>query len=936
MAASEAKFATAFNLSPLILTITSLTDGRLLEVNEGFVRTTGYTRAEALGRTPDELGLWANPQERMTRLAKVKAGEWVTDLEERLRIQNGELKTCLFSAALMTINGQPCILTTLTDITERKQAEAALQANERQLSLITDNVSGLISFVDRAECYGFVNAIYEQWFGQSREQIVGRTVQEVLGDAAYAVVQPRIVQALAGERITFENTIAYPDGITRTVLTTYVPAINDQGLQDGQIVGFYALVTDITSRKQAEERLHLLAEASRVLASSLDYTATLQNVARAAVPGLADWCMMSLIQEDGSLQEGVIAHVDPAQMRWAAELHKRYPLDRDAPSGTAQVLRTGQAELYPEITDAMLQAVAQDAEQLALLRAAGYRSAMVVPLKTNEHILGAITFIATAQGRVFDTEDLTVAEELAQRAAIAIRNAQLHRAVQHREQALRSSEERLRLATEAGKIGTYDHDLRTQRTIFSDIYLTITGVKADELLTREAWLMRVHPADCALVAEKLERAVACGESYDYEYRIYRPDGALRWLSASSRVTLDETGRAIRMTGVVRDITERKQAEESLRESEERFRSAFEQAAVGMAHLDVNGRYVRVNDRLCALLGYARTELLQRTFLELTHPEDRANGLALSKSLLAGKVPSYSTEKRYLCRDGSVTWVNVTASVVRDAQSDVKYQQVVIEDIAARKTAEDGLRELTATLEQRVAARTDELARSNRELDQFAYVASHDLKAPLRAIGNLAGWIAEDAGTVLPSPSLVHLQKLQGRVLRMERLLDDLLTYSRIGRRDGTSETVNTEVLLQDILYLLAPPPGFAVTVMSELPVLHTLRTPLELVLRNLISNAIKHHHQPQQGAVQIQARDSGDFVEFQIYDNGPGIDPKYHERIFGMFQTLRPRDEVEGSGMGLAIVKRAVEYHGGAIQVESSLGTGTTFRFTWPKQVVKA
>jgi len=171
---------------------------------------------------------------------------------------------------------------------------------------------------------------------------------------------------------------------------------------------------------------------------------------------------------------------------------------------------------------------------------------------------------------------------------------------------------------------------------------------------------------------------------------------------------------------------------------------------------------------------------------------------------------------------------------------------------------------------------------------------------------------------------------------MERLLDDLLTYSRVGRRDGVAEEVKTEALIHDTAYLLAPPAGFQVRIERALPALFTPRTPLELVFRNLISNAIKHHHQPEQGFVQITARDLGDFVEFEIRDNGPGIEPQYHERIFGMFQTLRPRDEVEGSGMGLAIAKRAVEYRGGSIEIESTVGTGTSFRFTWPKRISKS
>jgi PAS domain S-box-containing protein len=251
--------------------------------------------------------------------------------------------------------------------------------------------------------------------------------------------------------------------------------------------------------------------------------------------------------------------------------------------------------------------------------------------------------------------------------------------------------------------------------------------------------------------------------------------------------------------------------------------------------------------------------------------------------------------------------------------------------AQLKEGEAALRELNATLEQRVEERTAELQRSNRELDQFAYVSSHDLKAPLRAIDHLATWIAEDSAGLLPTSSQEHLTKLHGRVRRMEILLDDLLAYSRAGRQRHPAEEVDTAALIQDIVDLLAPPPGFTVQLSGPMPVMRGERVPLETVFRNLIGNSIKHHQRPAEGQVEITAQDKGRFVEFTVSDNGPGIDPAFHQRMFEMFQTLQPRDQVEGSGVGLALVKKHVESRGGSVGVESSLGEGATFRFTWPK-----
>jgi signal transduction histidine kinase len=251
-------------------------------------------------------------------------------------------------------------------------------------------------------------------------------------------------------------------------------------------------------------------------------------------------------------------------------------------------------------------------------------------------------------------------------------------------------------------------------------------------------------------------------------------------------------------------------------------------------------------------------------------------------------------------------------------------------VQALRQSEAHLQTLNATLEQRVTERTAALEERNTELDQFAYIASHDLKAPLRAIRQLTTWITEDAAAVLPAASQTHLVKLRGRVQRMEQMIEDLLAYSRAGRQRYAPELVELVPLVRAISEFLAPPPDFTI-ITEPMPALLTERVPLETVLRNLIGNAIKHHDRPQVGQVTVAVVDQGAFAEFSVRDNGPGIAPQFHNRIFQVFQTLQPREQVEGSGMGLAIVKKAVESRAGQITVESQLGQGAIFRFTWPK-----
>jgi signal transduction histidine kinase len=290
--------------------------------------------------------------------------------------------------------------------------------------------------------------------------------------------------------------------------------------------------------------------------------------------------------------------------------------------------------------------------------------------------------------------------------------------------------------------------------------------------------------------------------------------------------------------------------------------------------------------------------------------------------------------------GALTLVSTTEERLYDVQ-DLAFAEEVGRRAAlavenarlyrAERDAQAELKQLNTTLEQRVRERTAELERSNRELDQFAYIASHDLRAPLRAIDHLAGWIAEDNGATLGGESREHLAKLRSRAKRMERLLEDLLLFSRVGRERHAPEPVELADLCHAAVDLLSLPRGFCVTVEEPMPGFVAERVPLETVIRNLVDNASKHHHQPQQGQVHISAQDCGDTVEIVVQDDGPGIPPEFHERIFGVFQTLRPRDQVEGSGMGLAIVKKAVEARGGSVELESEAGAGAVFRLKWPK-----
>jgi len=223
-----------------------------------------------------------------------------------------------------------------------------------------------------------------------------------------------------------------------------------------------------------------------------------------------------------------------------------------------------------------------------------------------------------------------------------------------------------------------------------------------------------------------------------------------------------------------------------------------------------------------------------------------------------------------------------------------------------------------------------LQRKNEELGQFAHIVSHDLKAPLRGIDNVVTWIEEDHSQELSAKMREYVQLIKGRLLRAESMIQGILSYARVGREMPVKEEVDLNILLQEIIDSIGTKPEHRILLPSDLPVVKTERIPLQQVLSNLITNAIKYHDKPD-GQVKISFKDQGTHYRFFVEDNGPGIDKNYHEKIFVIFQTLQERDSFESTGVGLAIVKKILDDRKQSVQLISSPGEGSTFTFTWPK-----
>jgi|GEM_PF-6960254 len=405
---------------------------------------------------------------------------------------------------------------------------------------------------------------------------------------------------------------------------------------------------------------------------------------------------------------------------------------------------------------------------------------------------------------------------------------------------------------------------------------------------------------------------------DVVIRFRHPDGSNGWIKRHQMPYPSAMEGDRRILLVIEDITK-------LVESEKRFECVIEASKDGIRDWpDLSRSEQYWSPQFKSLLGYSDHELTanRETFLSIIHPDDLpATQRNLDQHINSGK--PYEQEYRLKCKNGEYKWFLARSIVIKDDISGVTGLCGSITDIQGRKEAEYKLAEYMAELE-----------RSNNDLEQFTRVASHDLKAPLRGISQLVSWIAEDLESGDHTQVNQNIGMIQKRIKRLEQLLNDLLTFSKVGRGKEVCREIAVETMAKEIFDLSHPPKGFELKLEGELPVLDTLAAPFELIIRNLFSNAIKHHG-GDIGTITFSGKeaDIGNFYEFSVSDDGQGIDPKYHRVVFEMFSSLRPKDEVEGTGMGLSIVEKIVRTYGGEIYLESDVGQGTTIRFLWPRDL---
>lgn len=538
-------------------------------------------------------------------------------------------------------------------------------------------------------------------------------------------------------------------------------------------------------------------------------------------------------------------------------------------------------------------------------------SEITVPIIYEGELLGIIDS-EHPEKNFFNEDHLRVLSTIASLAANKIVRVQA-------EDQLAESLERVDLALEGGNLGLWDWDVPTGTMTYNRRWAEMLGYTLQDIEpTVNNWDKVMHPDDKPTIMGGLERHLS-GDSgfYESEHRMRTKNGEWKWILDRGKVTKwDRKGNPLRVTGTHLDITERKLAEQALQESEDKFKSSFENASVGMMLSDKEGKMYQVNPAFARMLGFEVEELIGANFRDITIADDIDQNLDLFVQLINGDINSYHLEKRYRHKKGYTITGLLSCSLVREFNGEPSFIIAQVKDITDRKNAEEELRQLT-----------DELLRSNAELNQFAYITSHNLRAPVVNLKSLL--MLFNKSNPLDDDNPLIIDKLELSVNQLSITLEDLVQVVAVKHTTGgQSERINLSNLISRVEASIADQMNRSETKViadfSEAPELTYPKSHLESIVLNLLTNAIKYRSPKRTPIIRITSKRENGFFRLSVRDNGMGIDLSRHgDDLFGLYKRFH--NHVEGKGLGLYIIKSQVDALGGKIEVGSELGKGTTF-----------
>ncbi|WP_160299576.1 PAS domain S-box protein [Leptolyngbya iicbica] len=835
---------------------------------------------------------------------------------------------------------------TALDITDRKRAEMALQESETRFRQLAETVQeGFFVFETATAQYSYLNPAILNLTGMPQGPLPAE-LAHARGMAHWLNhihpedrdrVEAQLQDESRGAPFDAEYRFLHPDGRLLWLRSKAFPLVDETG-KTVRIVG---TVENITDRKRLEASLRSQAAEERLLTTitqkirqPLDLDELLATTVSAIQQTFqADRALIVRLQ--AGTGQIIKAAVEPAypvtEMDWSTI---QCPLERYAPDGQ------GQARIVPSV------ATSDQADPwVDCLPTMGATSQIVAPIvqllgtPAQHEVWGLLIVQTCARDRQWQASEVNLLERLSTQLAIAIDQASLFQQLQSQlaerqqaELALQESETRFAEIAQTLNQVSYVISVPSAEYLYiSPSYERLWGYSCESLYQdRKSWLDKIHPQDLDYVLDGLTQLLE-GTQKRLQYRIFAANGDIRWIESDSLIVRDEQGDALRIVGIADDITDRKRLEQALRDNEELFRRAFDDAPIGISLISPEGRYLRVNKCYCDLLEYSQAELMQMQFQEITHPDDLAADLAALQQLNQGEIQTFQLEKRYITKSGIVIPVFLYASSVRDAEGTPLYSVGHVQDIR-------------------------EQLEVDRMKDEFVSIVSHELRTPITSIEGSLTLLGSGVYDTRPQKAKAMLDIAIKNSNRLVRLVDDILSLERLesGKVELLMEPCQVDDLQQQAIDSVSAIADRAAVTLRMTPCSATLYAAPDALLQtltNLLSNAIKFSNPrqmvwleaqiwspsapaPQRLAERFSSSPAApdQFVLFSVKDQGRGIPADKLENIFDQFQQVDVSDARQkgGTGLGLAICERIVQQHGGDIWVESQLGQGSTFYFTVP------
>lgn len=869
LAENEARFKRLYQSTPAMLQSID-PDGYLMNVSDLWLEKHGYTRDEVIGRHSADFMTPASAQysKNVVIPQAMKQGSCQNVIYQKVKKSGEVFDVSLSSLIDYDKNGNPVRgIAVLTDITEEK---AARRAADELLSTINNQ---FITVIADPQGYAIeVNDAYCALNQLNKAEIINQQHQVFTSDCHPQELFDQILSVLR-EGQTWKGQISYraKDGSLYWLDSVYSPLMNN----NGKIERFIVISIDITKRKRTEQ---LALEQQKQIQQILEN----QSVA------------MFMIDTDHQ-----VTHWNHACEIVTGALATDM-IGKEAWRGFYKTVRPCLADLV----------LSQEVEKAGIYYPVNKQASLIEAGWHAENwfddLGGKRRYLMFDAAPIYDSNgNITGVIETLQDVTESKIN----------EQKLAEERQFLSSVIEGTNAGTWQWNVQTGVCQFNARWANMLGYELSELGANidDTWKRLVHPEDLSICMAQLNRHFS-GESAMYEatFRMLHKADKWVWVFARGRVlTFTEDQRPEWMFGTHIDITHSVESDQA-RKHLDRLYHLMSENVQGYATfvLDPEGIVTTWNQGAQALKGYEAHEIIGKSFEHFYTEEEIHNGTPM-KLLNEARYRGHAQNECWKVRkDGSEFYADVTLKRIDDEDGTVLGYVKVTRDATARKKMDN------------------ELKQAYENLEEFTSIASHDLKSPLQGIANLVEWVKEDIGEDVDENIKNNLDRIDVRVKRMEGLINDLLHYSRASKVDVKQALVDPETLIEEIVELQNIPNTFNVTVSAEVAPFTTEITPLTTILRNLISNAVKHHDKPK-GKIQVKVRKQKQFYVFSITDDGPGIPEISQGRVFKLFQTLSKSQS--STGLGLALSKRMADTHGGKIELLSNANQrGTTFKVFWP------